>query len=770
MYYKEKLIPFPAVTKISFSKLIDYLTEQEKKAGGKEDKKLSLLLEDSKRHPALLEGINIDDFDKNLDIIQGLCSTLFPGALSQNEIKGVITPFNFSPFYVSERFKKILGQSNEAFQFDLNNFNEDQMYIYGCCSILSFYYSYPFALSLPIYTDLPQEAGVVSRKYRIMMNGDLLEIEPSATAIDITKEDYQELLSDFGNISLWKKKFPPNSWIMKGIGLITLFDVTQTNAISEISSKLLIKPLKNLNEILDELKVFLEIDDMSIGFLEHDKNAFVKDSNGLGNLTLTERKGLSYKESLCAGSFQRLIVQRQPIIITDVQAWNKTSACSIFSSTVEELDYGSYMLIPIIHNGVSLGYLELASRTSYALNGAMMVKINLLLPTLGMALSRNYNELQNRKEAVIQQKFTSIHPSVKWRFEEEAIKFIKQNDDSESEDYDLTDIVFPNVFALYGQMDIKSSTHRRNDTIKSDLLEQILMVEEILTQIWKKAETPIYEELLFRASQFKVELKEEGFSDFEQNINYFIHHHIHPLFDKFKLEKTEISKQIKAYESNLDPLHGAIYKRRKLYDKAVFKINKVLSGYIDKKQLQAQEMFPHYFERYKTDGVEYNMYIGDSISQEKNFSEIDHHNLQLWQLMTNCEMELIFKTITTDLDLEIASLILVYSTPLAVQFRIDEKRFDVAGAYNARYEIIKKRIDKAHIKGTKERITCPGKICIIYANPEDAKVYQRYISFLENKNYLIKNSTEMLEVEDLPGITGLKALRVGVNYEGGITT
>ncbi len=29
---------------------------------------------------------------------------------------------------------------------------------------------------------------------------------------------------------------------------------------------------------------------------------------------------------------------------------------------------------------------------------------------------------------------------------------------------------------------------------------------------------------------------------------------------------------------------------------------------------------------------------------------------------------------------------------------MDEKRFDVDGAYNARYEIVKKRIDKAYVK------------------------------------------------------------------------
>ena len=65
-----------------------------------------------------------------------------------------------------------------------------------------------------------------------------------------------------------------------------------------------------------------------------------------------------------------------------------------------------------------------------------------------------------------------------------------------------------------------------------------------------------------------------------------------------------------------------------------------------------------------------------------------------------CEMENVAYTLRNFMnhDLRVASLILVHSNPLAIRFRMDEKQFDVDGAYNIRYEIIKKRIDKANIK------------------------------------------------------------------------
>ena len=110
-------------------------------------------------------------------------------------------------------------------------------------------------------------------------------------------------------------------------------------------------------------------------------------------------------------------------------------------------------------------------------------------------------------------------------------------------------------------------------------------------------------------------------------------------------------------------------------------------------------------------------------------------------------------------------LLLVFGNNLSIRFRVDEKKFDVDGAYNARYEIVKKRIDKAHIKGTNERITQKGKLVIVYSQRKDEMEYLRYIKFLQSKNYL-EDNIEIVPLEDLQGVVGLKAIRVDINYSG----
>jgi hypothetical protein len=239
---------------------------------------------------------------------------------------------------------------------------------------------------------------------------------------------------------------------------------------------------------------------------------------------------------------------------------------------------------------------------------------------------------------------------------------------------------------------------------------------------------------------------------------------IYPVFNHVKSINTALSKKVDIYINRLDKDLNVVYEKRKEYEESVTLINEKLAKFIDKRQKDAQKMFPHYFERYNTDGVEFNMYIGQSISNKKPFDTLYLHNLRLWQLQVMCEMENIAYALLKSMPsaLRVASLILVHSNAMAIKFRMDEKQFDVDGAYNIRYEIIKKRIDKAHIKNTNERITQPGKIAIIYSQDKDALEYKKYINFLQSRNQL--GEIEFLELEDLQGVSGLKALRVSVKY------
>ena len=50
-----------------------------------------------------------------------------------------------------------------------------------------------------------------------------------------------ELLDNYDNIELWKEKFPPNSYIFKGLVISNIFDVTDDQSISNVKSSLISK-------------------------------------------------------------------------------------------------------------------------------------------------------------------------------------------------------------------------------------------------------------------------------------------------------------------------------------------------------------------------------------------------------------------------------------------------------------------------------------------------------------------------------------------------
>jgi len=110
-------------------------------------------------------------------------------------------------------------------------------------------------------------------------------------------------------------------------------------------------------------------------------------------------------------------------------------------------------------------------------------------------------------------------------------------------------------------------------------------------------------------------------------------------------------------------------------------------------------------------------------------------------------------------------LIFVHSNPIDISFRKDERRFDVEGGYNIRYQVVKKRVDKVHIRNSNERLTQPGKIAVIYFNEKEAEEYLGYVKYLQQKGVL-EDDLEHLELEELQGVSGLRAFRVGVRLSG----
>jgi len=758
--------PLPIKNLVSFHKVFESLEQMSQDDDENLSRYAKNLIEEMEDFPELRDGF--DDFslfEKYKVQIEKLTRLLFPDALLTNEIKAISPPFMFAPFKKSTRFENILANAPDGFDIELKFFDEDLYYIMGCAAILQAYYKYPVSVNLPLIIEIPNKLTQQIRYYRIAFNADLSEFSPNENAIDISDEDFQLLSNNFEDIDLWKKMFPEKSWVMKGLGVMNLMDVTLDQSIAQFTKNLLYKENNTIDKLENNLQSLLGINDLKLGFTAYaDFSFFQTAKNEYKSFALGDQISSKCKNIVCDTSFQQLIVDKQPLVISNVEKYSNEIGSSL-SQHLMAKGVKSYIIYPIVDKEEIISFLELVTYKANELTSFSIQKLRDVLPIISVATARFKSESTNRVEAVIQKQCTTIHSSVKWKFLEEAKKYIEDEDNGKYPVFD--DFVFRDVYPLYGQMDIKNSSENRNNSVSSDLIAQLDMVIAILEKVYEYQQLPTIEELNIRTHSYIKEVKTGLLAGSEYKIMSFLGTEIYPLFDLLKEATPSISESIASYKAALDASVGALYDERKKWDNSVHTANQMMADFIDEKQLEAQNMFPHYFERYKTDGLEYNIYIGGSIAQNKDFNPLYLKNLRLWQITMMCEMERSFRELQPKLDtyIEVATLILAYNTPLSINFRMDEKRFDVDGAYNARYEIVKKRVDKAHIKGTNERITQPNYITIIYTNDDDRVEYKKYITYLEAKGYLVKNSLEKHDLEDLQGITGLKALRVEVNYD-----
>jgi len=329
---------------------------------------------------------------------------------------------------------------------------------------------------------------------------------------------------------------------------------------------------------------------------------------------------------------------------------------------------------------------------------------------------------------------------------------------------DLEPIVFRDVYPLYAISDIRGSSDARNRAVQLDLEEQLGLALKVIQTASLARPMPILQELGHRLGKQLERLRGGLSSGDEATVIKMLKTDVEPLFVPFQDFSPQVRQAIEDYHAALDSRVGTIYRKRREFEESVSLLNKRISLYLDREQVEAQAVFPHYFEKHQTDGVDYLIYVGSSLVEKGAFNELYLENLRLWQLMVSCGIAWHTDQLKADLkvSLETAHLILVNHTPLSIRFRLDEKRFDVDGAYDVRQEIIKSRIDKAMVKGRTDRLTQPGKIAVIYTQPQEGREIRRYLDFLHSQGFL-KGEMEALDVEELPGVQGLRALRVEID-------
>ncbi|MGB7913056.1 MAG: GAF domain-containing protein, partial [Desulfobaccales bacterium] len=581
----------------------------------------------------------------------------------------------------------------------------------------------------------------------------------------LTEADRNRLLANVTDLKLWMELIPPENFELQGFGVFRATDVTAQEMLSSLQADLFEKESifqrDGFAGLQEKLQIYLGERDISLGLaaIRGEQILLLPHAHRQPETSCILENATHYQRSEFKGSiFSRVLDLGEPLVVEDLQDYPKGT---ILEGRMLEHGYRSVYVAPLFYQDRLLGTLMLKSTRPGALNALNTATLQPVLLLFAVALNRSLEQLDQKIQTVIKEEFTAIHPSVEWRFQQSALHYIQHKGEGVAA---LEPIVFHQVYPLFGVSDIRMSSEHRNAAIQADLLEHFRLAREVLQLAYQHRPLPILAAFSHRLDRHIQELKVGLNAGDEATRPLFIQRVIEPFFDQLANFGAPVAEKIASYRAALDPQMKTIYRSRRNFEESLNLINETIATYLEQEEAKAQEYFPHYFEKLKTDGVEHTIYIGASMVENGNFSPMYLKNLRLWQLMVTCEVVRRTMEIKDRLPvpLETTHLILAQDSPLSIFFSPDERHFEVEGAYDIRHEIIKKRIDKALIKGSSERLTQPGKIAIVYSQRQEGAEYLEYIDYLQAAGYL-QAETEEVELEDLQGAQGLMALRVPVD-------
>lgn len=764
-------VHLPYQTKLSFVPLLRHW-EKKKDSADLAERMLAHEIEKrAKAAPGIWEPIDdysqLDGYQEMLDL---LLSGLFPLALRDSQLGKASKPFDMQSFYLTPALKEMMCGCS-SFNVKVEKQGEqffNTLVTKACAVILNAFYGQNLDVDPLVIFTVEQEGSDVVYHYKSLLNMQFTEVVKTRPLKKLSQEKINQLLSNIYDLEAWMEALPPENFELHGVVGIELIDVTKEETISRLRYHLLEKDAitkpDSILRLERLLRSYFNMPEMRLGIMAVDYPADRANEfkYKIRHCLLPGRKDC-FSEETNYSLYDKALRYRELLLIEDLQKLNFKTA---IEKDLISNGFRSFMVAPLLSKDEKvIGMIEIGTPNPFELTSFKEQEFKNMIPLFNMAVERSREETDNKIEAIIREQFTAIHPSVEWRFMEAAFNYMDKVD-AEGKQAIIEGIAFDDVYPLYAQADIVSSSNTRNQAIQEDFLKNLQLIKDLLGMAARQVDFPLLDQYMLETEHRMEELALELKSSDESLIIDLIQRELHPLLEEVARLDATVAQAFNNYQSQLDPHFGVVYQKRKDYEESVTRINNTISDYLETEDDRTQQMIPHYFEKYKTDGVQFELYAGQSVLKRGKFSQLHLRNLRLWQLIAMVDITRRMAKLKEEIPmpLETAQLVFVYGQPISIRFRPDDKRFDVDGAYNIRYEIIKKRIDKATVTmpdGKVERLTQAGKIAIVYASEKDREEYMDYLTYLKRQD-LIESVVEELELGKLQGVQGLKALRVVV--------
>jgi hypothetical protein len=163
-------------------------------------------------------------------------------------------------------------------------------------------------------------------------------------------------------------------------------------------------------------------------------------------------------------------------------------------------------------------------------------------------------------DSIVRDKFTSIQPSVQWKFNEVAWHYFRNREIEQKNDA-IGEISFKDVYPLYGTVDIRNSTIERNRALREDLGFQLRLMINLLMSFYEEGFGPIYLELAGSCNEWLTKIEPFFSVEDEWELNDFLITQVQPSLSLEHLPQGLNNKVNEYYESLNEQTGGSFFKK-----------------------------------------------------------------------------------------------------------------------------------------------------------------------------------------------------------------
>jgi hypothetical protein len=758
--------------RLSFKPLLDLWKEVSQNGHGQAAKVCYDLYQRFYSVAELLEPIIDDKVIKQHEVlIEEAMVTLFAPAFStKKESFAIAGPFSSKPVYASLTFQNTYLDRFGNFLLPMDvqvekNLAEAKINL-AYKLILRKWYSLELIGGESFICSSPERGNNIHNYFQLEWDPQFINVSTSCTLPELPEEFLLKCYraSDITHFPLLSEILPLNNFIFEGFVITRISEVSAQETANKIRNILQHEnPLENemlIQDLRCQLRYLLNIQEGDIGFTIFYDNGEDEEMHEFNycSILLNRIKDKNGWPNFC----QQLanLLQRH----SGYLFWSKSDMpdANIVEERLSEGGWKAAAFVALYGNKRIIACLEILASKDLQIGSNLLLNVGYVQEMLQFAINSYRYQVRSRVDETVKKHFTAVQSSVGWKFNKASVHFLAKK--IEGSTAEMEPIIFEDVYPLYGILDIKNSSQERKRAIQQDLLQQLHYLKQELAIVSASDPGALVEQVQLNVDKY-IHLIKDSLNEADiQSTEQFLQHYIPAFFEELTKGRTGVSGEVRAHFKNLgvNSLYSNTYQKR--FEISVKKINDCILRNLDSEQGAAQQIYPHYFERLVTDGVEFNMYVGQSIVPKKKFS-IDHLKaIRLWQLsfIAKTAQQLGRLSPKLDLPLQTTQLVLAYSKAVSLRFRSEERRFDIDGIHNAHFEIMKKRIDKVMVKHTSDRLTQPGTIAVVYSNDHDAKEYIHFMEQMKAEG-ILAGTIENLDLEELQGISGLRGLRAAIS-------